>query len=255
MSDQQQHLNAATALIEYRLRLVGDKLPEGRKNPNLQINVTKKNEIQINCNTGLFGADAQQVQIGAKIAAFDFGMLVIYGEQIHQKEPGFQFPLIRCYGPRKKKGPQDTGRGLDAVILVGKDAQGGCYISVMRKDPPHIKFFFRPGTWSELVDSKTNQPVDIATLTNYYSQAWAKTLAPLVSYALSTKVYDFREDPATQQNSNYSGGQGGGQNGGGGYQNRNNGGGQQGGGYPQNQQQAPAPAPASDDGWGADIPM
>lgn len=240
---------AATALIEYRLRLVAPKLPEGRKDPNLEVKVNQKNEVIMSCNTGIFGADAKQVQIMVKLGAYEFGLVSLFAEQIHTKEAGFKFPLIRCYGPRKKQ-PGQVGRakGLDGVILVGKDQAGVCYISLMRKDPPHIKFPFVHGMWADMVDATTNQPVSEGVVSDYYSQSWAKVLAPLVSHVLSTRVYDFREDPANQQQ---QGGQGGGNNwqqGGGQQQPANN---WQGG----QQQQAPAPAPANDTGWNDDIPM
>jgi hypothetical protein len=243
----------ATALIEYRLRLLADRLPECRKDPSFQINVNQKNEVVVSCNTGIFGADGKMVAITAKVSAFEFGMMVLYAEQIHTKEPGFQFPLVRCYGPRKRQpGQQGPARGIDAGILVGKDANGVAYISLVRKDPPHIKFNFRPGNMADLVDAKTNQPCPLAEISNYYSQAWAKVLSPLVTYVLSTKVYDFREDANNNSggNNNYQQNN----NGGGNYQqpqNNNN-------GYQNGQQQAPvapAPAPANDTGWDLDIPM
>jgi len=233
--------NLPTALIEFRLRLTADKLPEGRKNPNLEVSVNKKNEVQIGCNTGIFGADNAMVRIQGTMGALEFSLLHMYAEEIHTKEAGFKFPLIRLYGPRKKRTPQDAGKGLDAVVLVGKDANNVCFISVMRKDAPQVKFVFAPGRWTELVDATTQQPLPPAELSNWYSQAWARTFAPLVSYALNVKVYDFRED--NDQN-------GGGQNNNGqqnNYQQRNN------------QQQAPAQAaaPAGGDfgGFDDDIPL
>ena len=241
---------AATALIEYRLRLVAPKLPEGRKDPNLEVKVNNKNEVIMSCNTGIFGADAKQVQIMVKLGAYEFGLVALFAEQIHTKEPGFKFPLVRCYGPRKKQ-PGQVGRakGLDGVILIGKDQNGVCYISLMRKDPPHIKFAFVHGMWADMVDATTNQPVSEAVVSDYYSQSWAKVIAPLVSHVLSTRVYDFREDPANQQQQQGAGG-------GGGWQNNQSQGGGNTNGYTNGQQQAPvAVAPANDTGWGDDIPM
>jgi len=234
-----------TALIEFRLRLTADKLPEGRKNPNLEINVDKKNGVSISCNTGIFGADNAQIRINGTMGAFEFGLINMYAEQIFSKEAGFKFPLVRLYGPRKKRTPQDAGKGLDCVVLVGKDANGTCFISVMRKDAPQVKFVFAPGRWAELADASTNQPLNITEMSNWYSQAWARTMAPLVEYALNLKVYDFREE-----NDNNGGGnnqQGNGQNN---WQQRNN---QQG-----SQQQAAAPAAAANNDFGGfddDIPL
>lgn len=253
--NQQQYQNAATALIEYRLRLQGDKVPEGRKPPSLVIQVDNKNQVIIRCDTGIFGADQQQVSIAGKMGAYEFGILQIQAENIHKQEPGFQYRALRLYGPRKKRTPNDAGKGIDAVVIIGKDQQGNCYISCMRKDPPHIRFIFKPGQYAEMVDLKSNQPVPLNEVSDWYSQAWAKTLAPLVAYALNTKVYDFRNDPERQTNGGYQqrGGQGGG--GGGGYNNNNGGGG---GGYGQGggqQQSAPAPAAESAGGWDDDIPL
>lgn len=245
-------VNIPTALIEFRLRLTADKLPEGRKNPNLEVSVNKKNEIQISCNTGIFGADNAQVRIQGNLGLMDFSVLQTYAEQIHAQAPGHKYPLIRLYGPRKKRTPQDAGKGLDAVVLVGKDANGVCYMSVMRKDAPQVKFIFQPGRWVELADATTQQPLSQADISNLYSQAWAKTFAPLVTYALNVKVYDFREDNQQGGGNNYQGGNNGGGNnynrgGNGGGNNNYNGGGQQ-------QQQAPAPA-ADFNGFDDDIPL
>lgn len=228
--------NAATAFIEFRLRLIGDRLPEGRKDPNLQIRVDEKtrNEVNIICNTGLFGSDQKQISILAKLGAFEFGLVKIYAEEIHSKEPGFKFPPIRCYGPRKKRSQSDSGKGIDGVVLVGKDQQGQCYISLMRKDPPHVRFVFRPGKMAEMIDPQTNAPLDQATVSNWYSRAWAEVMGPLAWFTLAqpSNVYDYRAD---QQRSDNGGGYGGGGNGGG---------------------NAPAASSGGDNGgWDDDIPM
>ena len=243
----ESRVNIPTALIEFRLRLTADKLPEGRKNPNLEVSVNKKNEIGISCNTGIFGADNAQVRIDGKLGLMDFNALHTFVENIHKEPAGHKYPLIRLYGPRKKRTPQDSGKGLDAVLIVGKDANGVCYMSVMRKDAPQVKFVFQPGRWVDLVDANTQQPLSLADISNLYSQAWAKTFAPLVTYALNVKVYDFRED-------NQQGGNGGGnnyQNNGGGGGN-NYGGGSRGGQQQQQQQSAPA---ADFNGFDDDIPL
>jgi hypothetical protein len=227
----------ANALLEYRLRLVGDRLPDGRKDPNFQVNVNGKNEVVLTCNTGLFGADQKQVNIQGKISAITFGAVVTAAEQINSKEPGFRFPLIHVMSPRKRT-PQDgpgTPQALAGVVVVGKDADGVCYISLMRKDPPHIKFPFRPDQWAKLRDPVSNQPATPADISNLYSQAWAKVLAPLALHVLSNDVYDFRNDPANNNN-NYQ--QGNSQ----GYQ-------------PNNGQQPQNHAPASTNGFDDDIPM
>lgn len=234
---------AATPFLEYRLRLVGDRLPEAKKDPNLAIQV-KKNEVTLTCNTGLFGADQRQVTIQVKMDAMTFGLITNHAADIGGKEPGFKFPLVRCYSPRKRNpGEQGTPKLLAGVVLIGKDQNGCCYISVMKKDPPHIKFIFRPSQWNDLVDATTNQPAEMSVVSCIYSKAWATIMAPLVVNVLSTDIYDFRAEQD--------------QNGGGNNNYQNNRGQQNNGNYG-NQSQAPAAAaaPAVDtNGWDADIPM
>lgn len=245
---------AATPFIEYRLRLIGDRLPDGKKDPNLQIRVDErtKNEVHIISNTGIFGADQKQISIQAKLDAYTFGLVVMYARDVHAKEPGFKFPPIRCYGPRKRRdGEKGIPKGLDCVIQVGKDQAGHCYITLLRKDPPHIKYIFRPSMWNELIDpNNNNQPLPLPEVSNWYSRSWAEVLAPLVTNVLADPDYVFDYRAEKEGNNNGGGGYNGGNRG------NNNGGGYNGGGGNGGGNGGGSSAPAdSGNGWDDDIPM
>lgn len=237
-NNQNQTPFKVTPFVEHRLAIVGDRLPDARKDPYLSIQV-RKNEVIMTSHTGLFGADSKQVTLQVKLDAYTFGVVVNYASEIGGKEAGFKFPLIRCFSPRKRN-PGETGtpKVLAAVIQVGKDQQGCCYISLLRKDPPHIKYIFRPTVWNELIDATTQQPAELSVVSALYSKAWSTLLAPLVVSVLSTDIHDWRAEKEAQ---------GGGNNGGnnGNYNNGNQG----------NGNQSSAPATTDSSGWDADIPM
>lgn len=217
--------------LEYALRLVGDRIGDNQKPATLGVDV-RKNEVILTTYTGGKNAEGRTDSIPAKMDAFTFGSMCSALEDACAATPGEFREGFRCYVPRKRQ-PGDTGfpRMVAATVVVGKDKQGQVFLSIVKKDPPHIKFVFKPGKLSEhLVGSEV---AEVGATSVRYAKGWLKIIEKLVTGRLQNDVHDWREGQDQQQNNN------GGSNG---YQNNNN-----------NQQRSAPSTPVGD--FDDDLPM
>lgn len=221
--------NKISPFQEYKLRLRADKINGYDKFPTLAVNV-HKNNVSITAYPGNKGEDGRTVSIKAGLDALSFSAVCVAIEDAIVAEPGWKKP-VRCYTPRKRN-PGETGtpKLLGATVVVGKDKDGCVYISVVQKNPPHVKFLFVPSEYHEILNGE-GQLAPLPEVTVLYARAWLAIMRPLVAHVLATDVHDWREEANNNGggNNNYNRGN---NNGGGNNYNRggNNGGGNSGGG-------------------------
>ena len=204
-------MTAPNPFIEYALRLQGDRIGDNPKPATLGVDV-RKNEVIFTVWTGGKNAEGRNDTIPAKMDAYTFGALCSAVEDAIIAPAGEFREGFRCYVPRKRQ-PGDTGRPrmVGATAVVGKDKQGQVYLSIVKKDPPHIKFVFKPGAMSEhLVGQDVGTPAQTSVR---YAKGWLKIIERLTTTYLSHNVHDWRAEQD---------GNGGNNNGGGGGYNRGN---------------------------------
>lgn len=190
--------DSISPFIEYKLRLKGDPIQGMQKPPTLGVDV-RKNNVSITCWTGGKDGEGRNANIRAGLDAFSFaavcaGLEDAIAFQPTADKPSFRVP-VRCYTPRKRNpGEQGLPKTLAATVVVGKDKDGCVYISVVRKDPPHIKFIFRPSEYHEIMAAEGQGMADQAYVSVIYARAWLKIMQPLALHVLATQVSDWRED-------------------------------------------------------------
>lgn len=189
--------------IEYALRLQGDRIGDNPKPATLSIDI-RKNEVILTTFTGGKNAEGRNDTIPAKMSAYTFGAMCSALEDAIAAEPGEFREGFRCYVPRKRQ-PGDTGRPrmLAATAVVGKDKQGLVFLSIVKKDPPHIKFVFNPGPMNEhLVGTEVANP---AATSVRYAKGWLKIVERMVTNYLGVDVHDWRNDQNNGGNNNGNG--------------------------------------------------
>lgn len=218
---------ALNPFIEYKLNLIGDKVSDFPKKPALKVDINKNN-VSLTCYPGNKNSEGRTESIRAGMDAITFYSVLAGLRKAIDAEPGFRLGF-KCMTPRKRReGETGMPKALGATVLVGKDQQGHVYISVVRKDPPHVKFIFRPSEWHEIANAQ-NEPMPLQEVSQIYAAGWADLMQEMVANALNDDVYNYKDDPKYQDrngggNNNYGGGN---RNGGGSYGNNNGGGGQQ----------------------------
>lgn len=203
-----------TPFIERNLALKGQKLPEARYEPSLTIEFEEENDNKVTflAWSGLPGEDGRQTPLKLNVEAYSFAVLARQAEKVSGIAAGTEFRGIKVNGVRKKK-PGDDSKGLsmgwDGTIFIGKDAQEVCYICLMAKGVPKLKFPFRPSNWSQMVDVRTNEPAPLSLVSQDYAEAWAAIVLPIATALLIQHPYDWKaakEDRSERGTGNSSGG-------------------------------------------------
>lgn len=203
-----------TPFIERNLQLQGNKLPEAKYPPSFAVEFREENDnkISIICWSGLPGEDGRQTPIQLHMEAYSFAVLAKQAEKASTLATGTEFRGIKVNGVRKKRpGDENKGPGMgwDGTIFVGKDQQDCCYVCVMTKGQPKLKFIFKPSNWSTMVDVRTNEPAALSLVSQDYAEAWAAIVLPIASQLLINHPYDWKaareaRDGGSQQQSNDS---------------------------------------------------
>lgn len=219
MSDKPARDKLLTPFVERLLQLQGNRLPEGKRDPSLGFEFdpegTGANKVSMIVWPGATGEDGRQTPIRMHLEPFALSCLANYAAKAPAMESGTESLGIKVKGPRKKRPGDETrgpAMGWDGTVFVGKDQQGVCYICVMAKGMPKLKFPFRPSNWTDMVNVRTNEPATPADISMDYAEAWSGILLPIAAQLLVNHPYDWKAN-APQRD---SGGGGGYQRGGGG---------------------------------------
>lgn len=214
-----------TLLSEFRLRLLGDPLPNAKRPPTLGFKIAK-NGVQIEVRTNIEN-DKDYGRILAKPSISDFFSILSLLEKVATGPAGEKY-TIGLKASRFISGQPSKEPMLDTKVVVGKDNDGVIFMGVLswEKERPVIKFPFRPfndnrneTTWTK-GDGTALSPAEISSL--YYA-GWLRVLESVVP----TLLINGYTPPPPRDN---AGGGGGGYGGGGG-------GGQRQGGYGGGQRQ------------------
>lgn len=202
-----------TPFIERNLQLKGNRLPDARYDPSLSVEFEEENDNKITLIawSGLPGEDGRQTPIKLNVEAYSFALLAKQAEKVSGIAPGTEFRGIKINGVRKKK-PGDDSKGLsmgvDGTVFIGKDQQEVCYICIMARGVPKLKFPFRPSNWSEMVDVRTMEPAPLSLVSQDYAEAWSAMVLPIATSLLIAHPYDWkaaREDRNERGTGNSSG--------------------------------------------------
>lgn len=186
-----------TPFIERNLQLRGQQLPEARYEPTLSVEFEEENDNKVTLIawSGLPGEDGRQTPIKLNVEAYSFALLGKQAEKVSGIAAGTEFRGIKINGVRKKK-QGDTSKGLsmgvDGTVFIGKDQQEVCYICIMVRGMPKLKFPFRPSNWSEMVDVRTMEPAPLSLVSQDYAEAWAAIVLPIATSLLIKYPYDWK---------------------------------------------------------------
>ena len=205
-------------LDETKLRLSADPVSGSKRRPSLAFSVVKNNP-RIDIYTNVEG-DKNNGNIRAVMDAPVFFALIGLVEKAIESEPGQRFVIqnknYKWFGQGKKS---DAPVNLSDT-LVGKDAEGRIFISVIDKEDnsrPKIKFIFSSGYWHDLFHGD-GSPFSEAEDSVLCAKAFTEMLKGLVPLVMANEYTP--PPPRDQQGGS---GYGGGNKGGG---NNYNGGGQ-----------------------------
>lgn len=170
-------------------------------------------------------------QITAPIDPFTCSALALMIKEAAKAEPGYRAKIVNKSTWHNGKKHDEPVRIND--IIVGKDNDGGVYISLHEDNRPNIRFFFGPSSWHLLVKSD-GSPVSKAEFSPLYAVAYADlllaTISSIIGYGSYVSTYTDHDGNSQEQKPVFSKGGSGGYNRGGGNYNRGGGNYNRGGG-------------------------
>lgn len=193
-----------TVLDEYKLRLVGDILPNAKRPPTLGFTlVTNRfsHSPQIVVRTNVEGDKS-------------------YGRIISQLDTPTFFAFLKCLKDTID-GPDDSKTVIknlaarfingkrsepmpDTTIIVGKDKEGIVFIALTswEKDRPIIKFPFRPTNLHSFLNGD-GTPVTAGKLSQIYADAYVNILYGILPLVLTSEYVEPAPMGGNSGNSNY----------------------------------------------------
>lgn len=206
MSEQQMKRDRLlTPFVERNLQLQGNKLPDAKYPPSFQFEFDPEgdNKIGVTVWSGVPGEDGRQAPIRCSLEAYALSCLANYAEKAPAMAEGTESRGVKVNGIRKKRPGDESklpSKGWDATLFVGKDQQGVCYLSVMAKGHPKLKFPFKPSMWTESVNVRTGEPATPAEVSADYAEAWARIIMPIAMHLLCNHPYDWKSGRTDRNN-------------------------------------------------------
>lgn len=247
----------ATALNEFRMRLVGPVLNGANRAAGLTFGL-KKNKPKVTVRTNLDN-DKNKGIIEAELDYATWEVFLGQLENAPRMENGSHVQIVCLDYPFTQQGRSKELKPQTKVIL-GREQDGTIYIAVLSWDQsrPIIRFPVRPSQFNQFIKAD-GSPMDEATATTLYAPAWARVLRELMMNLVRTEYVHPEPKQRDGGSNSYGGNRGGGggyNRGGGGGGNYGNNGGGGGGGAPQQQsQQSQAPQGGGGDWAGDNWPL
>lgn len=207
-----------------KFALYGKPTEGGRGAPKMQFGVFRGNpRLTVFTNDP---SDPEKKPINAAMDPLIWGGFIQTIEKVANGEPNTQIRIVNRKGPPQKTFP-------DAIVVVGKDADGVVYLAVKKDNRPTKKFPILPGIYADWADQDGN-PLPPGETSTIYALGFVRTLDAQMQ-AFMRETYEPAQPPQGGGNRggnfNRGGGGGGNYNRGGGGGNYGNGGHQ--GGAPQ----------------------
>lgn len=191
------------------------------KNAGMNIRLHNNNfRIQVYTNDP---NDPKQGAITAAMEPYVFSMMLTMIDEA-VSAPGEYRNYIDNMGFKFIGGKRGDKQEVLSRTVIGKDADGIVYLSIVEGGRPNVKFPMLPSSW-HILRGANGDVEEKATTSRMFAKGfvriWTQLLQGLIAY--------FKEEE--QKQGGQGGGFGGGQGGGGGFQRRGNGGGGNGGGF------------------------
>lgn len=219
------------ALDEYKLRMSCPPVQGATRPGSLALSVVK-NQVHIDVYTNVPN-DKNNGNIRAAMDSTMFYALLELAKTVPQLEANQNHKI-----PNKNhtffEGKRSEEPKLVSTTIVGRDKEGVCFIAIVAKDRPYLKFNFLPTNYHQLLGVDGN-PMDPAKTSEFMLAGWINTMTQLVGAVLVAEYVEPPPKDAGNGGNNNSGGGGwkGNNNsggGGGGWKGNNSGGGDSWGG-------------------------
>lgn len=189
------------ALDERKLALYGKQREGAKGAPKLIVSLTVNNP-----RLTVFTNDGNNTILRAKMDSTTFMALLLEISELPDRENGYHQTFINMTGP-------PSNMVEDSKVIVGKNNNGVCFVSVGKGEEHRELFPFLPSMYHKVYDNEGEVPPD--KLSNRYATAWARLYMELVPNLLDSQYMESTYNSQNRGGGNYNQG-GGNRHGGGG---------------------------------------